>query len=71
MAERDLPMGLSSSADIAAGEGGYTATRLDFVTDMIRKHGINWCRKHSSLGGHTPAIAHGLATEVWSVRKDD
>ena len=40
-------MGLSSSADIAAGEGGYTATRLDFVTDMIRKHGINWCRKHS------------------------
>jgi hypothetical protein len=29
----------------------------------------NYCRKHSSLKGHTPAMAHGLATEVWSVRK--
>lgn len=29
----------------------------------------NYCRQHSSLNGHTPAMAHGLATEVWSVRK--
>jgi transposase-like protein/IS1 family transposase len=29
----------------------------------------NYCRKHSSLKGHTPAMAHGLSTEVWSVRK--
>jgi hypothetical protein len=29
----------------------------------------NYCRKHSALKGHTPATAHGLATEVWSVRK--
>src|SRR5262249_53862225 len=28
-------------------EGGYSVTRLDYVTDMIKKHGINWCRKHS------------------------
>jgi hypothetical protein len=29
----------------------------------------NHCRKHSSLNNHTPAMAHGLATKVWSVRK--
>lgn len=29
----------------------------------------NYCRKHSSLKGHTPAMAHGLTTEVWSVRQ--
>ncbi|MFO0790900.1 MAG: IS1 family transposase [Pirellulales bacterium] len=29
----------------------------------------NYCRKHEALKGHTPAMAHGLATEVWSVRK--
>lgn len=29
----------------------------------------NYCRKHSSLNGHTPAMAHGLTTEVWSVRR--
>ncbi len=28
----------------------------------------NYCRKHAALKGHTPAMAHGLATEVWSVR---
>jgi len=25
--------------------------------------------KHATLNGHTPAMAHGLTTEVWSVRK--
>jgi transposase-like protein/IS1 family transposase len=29
----------------------------------------NWCRKHRSLKGLTPAMAHGLSTEVWSVRQ--
>jgi len=29
----------------------------------------NYCRKHGSLKGHTPAMAHGLTTEVWSVRR--
>jgi len=29
----------------------------------------NYCRKHAALKGLTPAMAHGLATEVWSVRK--
>ncbi|WP_168206625.1 hypothetical protein [Lacipirellula limnantheis] len=28
----------------------------------------NFCRKHRSLKGQTTAMAHGLATEVWSVR---
>jgi hypothetical protein len=29
----------------------------------------NYCRKHRTLKGLTPAMAHGLPTEVWSVRK--
>jgi IS1 family transposase len=29
----------------------------------------NWCRKHKSLKGETPAMAHGLANRVWSVRE--
>jgi hypothetical protein len=29
----------------------------------------NYCRKHSTLKGHTPALAHGLATHVWTVRE--
>jgi transposase-like protein/IS1 family transposase len=29
----------------------------------------NYCRKHASLKGQTPAMAHGLSTEVWTVRK--
>lgn len=36
-------MGLATSAPV--GEISYT--RLDYALDMIRKHGINWCRKHS------------------------
>ena len=31
----------------STNEGGFSVTRLDYVTDMIKKHGINWCRKHS------------------------
>jgi hypothetical protein len=29
----------------------------------------NYCRKHQALKGQTPTMAHGLSTEVWSVRK--
>jgi IS1 family transposase/transposase-like protein len=29
----------------------------------------NYCRKHATLKGHTPAMAHGLVTEAWSVRQ--
>jgi IS1 family transposase/transposase-like protein len=29
----------------------------------------NFCRKHRSLRGQTPAMCHGLATEVWSVKE--
>jgi len=28
----------------------------------------NFCRPHRSLKGQTPAMAHGLTTDVWSVR---
>jgi IS1 family transposase len=28
----------------------------------------NYCRQHKSLKGLTPAMAHGLSTEVWTVR---
>lgn len=41
-------MGLSPlSATQTSSDGGFSVTRLDYVTDMIKKHGINWCRKHS------------------------
>jgi IS1 family transposase len=29
----------------------------------------NFCRKHKTLKGHTPAMAHGIADHVWSVRE--
>jgi IS1 family transposase len=29
----------------------------------------NYCRKHSALKGQTPTMAHGLTTEVWTVRQ--
>jgi IS1 family transposase len=29
----------------------------------------NYCRKHSALKGHAPAMAHGLTTSVWTVRE--
>lgn len=29
----------------------------------------NYCRKHKSLKGLTPAVAHGLENHVWSVRE--
>ena len=29
----------------------------------------NWCRAHKSLKGQTPAMAHGIASGVWSVRE--
>lgn len=29
----------------------------------------NYCRQHKTLNGHTPAMAHGIADHVWSVRE--
>jgi IS1 family transposase len=29
----------------------------------------NFCRKHTSLRGETPAMAHGIAHHVWTVRE--
>ncbi|MGE3243870.1 MAG: hypothetical protein AB7G28_03310 [Pirellulales bacterium] len=29
----------------------------------------NYCRQHKTLKGLTPAVAHGVATKVWSVRE--
>lgn len=29
----------------------------------------NWCRKHRSLKTNTPAMAHGLADKVWTVKE--
>lgn len=29
----------------------------------------NYCRKHRTLKGQTPAMSHGLATHAWSVRE--
>jgi NADH-quinone oxidoreductase subunit B len=42
-------MGLDAQRPVAgpAGEGGYVVTRLDQVVDLVRKHGINWARRHS------------------------
>jgi len=28
-------------------QSGFSTTRLDYAVDMIKRHGINWCRKHS------------------------
>jgi NADH-quinone oxidoreductase subunit B len=41
-------MGLSTvTATGQAARGEFATTRLDFVADMIKKHGINWARKNS------------------------
>ncbi|HMQ16954.1 MAG TPA: hypothetical protein PKC49_13375, partial [Phycisphaerae bacterium] len=39
-------MGLTST-DAGLGQPGFSTTRLDYAVDMIKKHGINWCRKNS------------------------
>lgn len=44
-------MGLSPASDapatIGSGDGGVALTRLDHVTGMVKRYGINWMRKHS------------------------
>ncbi len=42
-------MGLSGGgpADLLPGGREYGLTRLDYVVDLIRRHGINWARKNS------------------------
>ena len=29
----------------------------------------NFCRKHEALGGNSPAMAAGIADEVWTIRE--
>lgn len=40
-------MASSSSVGGSGSDGGFGVTRLDYAVDMIKKHGINWCRKNS------------------------
>lgn len=40
-------MGLTNADVATAGAAGFSVTRLDYAVDMIKRHGINWCRKHS------------------------
>ena len=37
----------SPSHSTPTADGGFSLTRLDYAVDMIKKHGINFCRKHS------------------------
>jgi NADH-quinone oxidoreductase subunit B len=40
-------MGLTTAPSVETAGAGFAVTRLDEVTNLIKKHGINWCRKHS------------------------
>ncbi|TWT46044.1 NADH-quinone oxidoreductase subunit 6 [Phycisphaerae bacterium RAS1] len=41
-------MGLGKGENFGFDDGGgFSVSRLDHVTDMVQKHGINWMRKHS------------------------
>lgn len=42
-------MELKKQAEISGVEGGgdFTVTRLDYLLDVFKKHGINWARRHS------------------------
>jgi NADH-quinone oxidoreductase subunit B len=40
-------VGLTIAEPATAGAAGFSVTRLDYALDMIKKHGVNWCRKHS------------------------
>ena len=41
-------MELKRTTEIAStGDGGFSTTRLDYVVDLVKKHGINWVRRHS------------------------
>jgi hypothetical protein len=35
----------------------------------LRFRHYDYCRRNRTLKGMTPATVHGLATEVWSIRK--
>jgi len=40
-------MGLNATTTAAPAGSGFSTTRLDYVVDMVKKHGINWARKNS------------------------
>jgi len=37
----------SDVRQISPAGPGYTLTRLDYVVDLVRRHGLNWARRHS------------------------
>ncbi len=49
MEKGDLQVGLKSFDPVHFNPGGndFSVTRLDYVTDMIKRHGLNWGRKNS------------------------
>lgn len=40
-------MGLIDPSSVRFGEEGFGVTRLDYVMDNVKRHGINWARKNS------------------------
>lgn len=40
-------MGLIDPSALQIGGEGFSATRLDHVLDMVKRHGVNWARKNS------------------------
>lgn len=46
LAASDPQAGGTTTLGEVGGEG-FATTNLEFITDMVKKHGINWCRKHS------------------------
>lgn len=42
-------MELKRRAEVIGGDGGteFAATRLDYFLDGVKKHGLNWVRRHS------------------------
>ncbi|MBI5863338.1 MAG: hypothetical protein HZB38_02260, partial [Planctomycetes bacterium] len=38
---------MSSTQDPPSVDNAYSVANLESVMDMVRMHGINWCRKHS------------------------
>ena len=42
-----LEPGARGSLSCQASGGDFLTTRLDYVVDLVKRYGINWCRKHS------------------------
>ena len=56
-----------------SAQSRYSPGRLKSIDKMNHRHMLattvvfyNYCRKHKSLGGKTPAMAAGLTDYVWT-----